>query len=127
MVVGSPTDAATQAGYARAVPLPYKYLPNPESTFPWLARDLTHIPTAMYSVYSKSVELPDMAYSACCFTICLPNSLEVCINGHNEEATSAGYANAVPLPISRSNIYVDDLNMLDTDYAASLVDFPRFG
>lgn len=130
VVACSPTDAATQAGYSRAVPLPYKYLPNPESTFSWLASDLRSIPAAVYAAYAKAAQSPDEVYSrfhsTCCFIVCIPNSLEVCINIHNEEAIEAGYANAVPIAVLKSNVYIEDLNMLDIDYAASLVE-PRIG
>lgn len=119
-------------GYAKAVPLPYnRYLPNCEFNDHRLVRDLSPIPTAIYAAYGKAAQLPDEVYlkfhSTCCFNICLPNSLKVSINSQNEEATSAGYANAVPIPISKNDIYIEDLQMLDTEYAASLVDFPRFG
>lgn len=129
VVACSPTDTATQAGYARAVPLPYnRHLPN--SQHPRLVSDLRPIPAAVYSAYAKATQLPNEAclrfHSTCYFTICLPNSLEVCINSQNEEATSVGYANAVPVPVQSDNVYIEDKNMLDTDYAASLVDFPRF-
>lgn len=131
LIVSDAVEEAKTAGYARAVPLPYdRYLPDSEFNQPRLTGDLNHIPPAMYAAYGKAIESPDEVYlrfhSTCCFTICIPNSLEVYINSQNEEATSAGYANAVPLPISISNIYIEDLQMLDTDYAASLVDFPRF-
>lgn len=42
--------------------------------------------------------------------------------------TKAGYARAVPLsqPCDRSEVWVEDLKMLDTDYAALLVDKAKF-
>ncbi len=48
-------------------------------------------------------------------------------NQPDAPATIAGYARAVPLsePCVRGGIYIEDLRMLDTDYAAMLIDFPR--
>ncbi len=92
-----PTDTAAEAGYARAIALPY------------IRVDL------------------DIFYPT--------GTLVVCVREDNAEATGAGYANAVTLSckgvssIQRdcSEVYIEDLQMLDTDYADSLVDFPRFG
>lgn len=94
---------AKAAGYDKAIPLPYsRYLPDLEFNRLRKLRDRSFIPSAIYAAYGKATQLPDEAslrfQSACCFTICLPNSLDVCINSRNEEATSVGYANAVPVP-----------------------------
>lgn len=122
---------AKTAGYAKAIPLPYsRYLPDLESKHPRKLRDFSSIPSAIYAAYGKATQLPDEAclrfHSVCYFTICVPNSLDVCINSQNEEAISVGYANAVPVPISKSDVYIEDMQMLDTDYADSLVDVSRF-
>ncbi len=56
-------------------------------------------------------------------------TLVVRIDADNAEAMSAGYANAVSCVggvTSRNNVYIEDKKMLDTEYADSLVDFPRF-
>lgn len=54
-------------------------------------------------------------------------TLVVRIDETNTEAIGEGYANALPRVVSRSDIYVEDLQILDTEYAASLVDVSRFG
>ena len=70
----------------------------------------------------------------------------VCLTMENEEVAT-GYANAIRLPVDYRSVYVEDLammpdddllpldngdkyiehiDMLDTEYAAMLIDFPRF-
>lgn len=39
---------------------------------------------------------------------------------HDAPATVEGYAKAVDLPCAYSEVYVEDLRMLDTQYAAML-------
>jgi hypothetical protein len=54
-------------------------------------------------------------------------TLVVCINETNTEAIGEGYANALLCMASKSSVYIEDMRMLDTDYADSLLDVPRFG
>ena len=53
-------------------------------------------------------------------------TLIVSITEDNKESTSFGYANAVLLPYSPNSVYIQKIDMLDTEYAAMLVDEPRF-
>ena len=53
-------------------------------------------------------------------------TLIVRITGDNQESAAFGYANAVPLPYSLDSVYIQKIDMLDTEYAAMLVDCPRF-
>ncbi len=50
----------------------------------------------------------------------------VCITDDNQKSAAFCYANALPLPYSPDSVYVQKIDMLDTEYAAMLVDFPRF-
>lgn len=53
-------------------------------------------------------------------------ALVVCIIENNEELSAFGYANAVALPYCPNSVYIQKIDMLDTDYAAMLMDFQRF-
>ena len=53
-------------------------------------------------------------------------TMVVCITEDSEASASFGYANAVPLPYSLDSVYIQKIDMLDTEYAAMLVDCPRF-
>ena len=88
LIVESPSESASVAGYAKAVRLPY--------------------------AVGRINEYPQGA------TI-------VCIGEDNdEEAATFGYAHVVLLPFDCDSIYIEDLGMLDTQYAAMLEDVPRF-
>ena len=86
LIVESPSESATAAGYTKAVRLPY--------------------------AVDRINDYPQGA------TI-------VCIAEDNEEAGTFGYASAVSLPFNCDSIYIEDLRMLDTEYAAMLEDVPR--
>jgi hypothetical protein len=53
-------------------------------------------------------------------------ALVVCITEDSQEAANIGYINAVPLPYRKDYVYIQHIDMFDTEYAAMLVDFPRF-
>lgn len=53
-------------------------------------------------------------------------TLVVCITEDSEASADSGYANAVPLPYQKDDKCIHRINMLDTVYAAMLVDPPRF-
>lgn len=82
--------------------------------------------------YAKAIDLP--YYTAGSLDASPAGTLVVSINAHNCEAESAGYSNAIMASpdcdrgsqSDRFEVYIEDMQMLDTDYAASLVDFPRF-
>ncbi len=50
----------------------------------------------------------------------------VCITEDNKESAAFGYANAAPLPYSQDSVYIQKIDMLDTEYAAMLENSPRF-
>ncbi len=52
-------------------------------------------------------------------------TLVVCVSLDNERA-AARYANAIPLPYSPESVYIQKIDMLDTEYAAMLDNVPRF-
>lgn len=52
-------------------------------------------------------------------------TIVVCITEGSKEFAVIGYANAVPLPYSQDSVYIQRIDMLDTEYA-TLVDFQRF-
>ncbi|PSB26097.1 hypothetical protein [Chlorogloea sp. CCALA 695] len=87
LIVESPSESASAAGYAQAVKLPY-------------------------TIAGKEDDYPE-------------GTLVVCVTLDNERA-AINYANASPLPYDRKSVYIEDLRMLDTEYAAMLEDVPRF-
>ncbi len=107
LIVQNPSEEASNAGYAVAIKLPY--------TIAGLGHDYPQ------------------------------GTLVVCLTMENEEVAT-GYANAIRLPVDYRRVYVEDLammpdnnllpldtgdiyiehiDMLDTEYAAMLVDSPR--
>lgn len=115
-------------GFARAVPLPYVYSYNSKHKIPQLRVVEYNRSDALATTtgWAGAIDLP---YVIASDTGVYPNgTLVVSINATNHEATSAGYANALPwVALEQGDIYIEDLKMLDTQYANSLVDFPRFG
>ena len=108
LIVQTPSEEASNAGYAVAIKLPY--------TVAGLGHDYPQ------------------------------GTLVVCLMMENEEVAT-GYANAIRLPVDYIRVYVEDLammpdnnllpldngdiyiehiDMLDTEYAAMSVDSPRF-
>lgn len=87
LIVESPSESATTAGYAQAVKLPY-------------------------AIAGIEHDYPE-------------GTLVVCVTVDNERA-AINYANASPLPYDRKSVYIKDLKMLDTEYAALLEDVSRF-
>ena len=108
LIVHTPSEEARIAGYAAAIRLPY--------TIAGIGHDYPQ------------------------------GTLVVCLTLENEKVAT-GYANAIRLPVDYRRVYVEDLaimpnndllpldqsdiyiehiDMLDTEYAAMLVDFPRF-
>ncbi len=120
-------------GFAGAQLLPYDY--SPTNRFRHSKLVVTCIPTdtASEAGYARAIALPYIHVDLVLFYPL--GTLVVCVRDDNAEAIGAGYANAVLLSgkgvsgIQRdcSEVYIEDMQMLDTDYAASLVDFPRFG
>lgn len=119
--------------FAEAHLLPYAY--SPTTRFRHSKLVVTCIPsdTATEAGYARAISLP---YIRVDLAIFYPlGTLLVCVSDDNAEATEAGYANAVSLSNKGflgsqrdcAEVYIEDLRMLDTDYADSLVDVSRFG
>jgi len=107
-------------GFAKARNLPYIYLQNCEP--PQLIVESPSADAIGYG-YATAVRLP---YAIAGKIDEYPEgTLIVCITEDNKEAAAFGYANAVLLPYSLDSVYVQKIDMLDTEYAAMLVDFPR--
>ncbi len=66
-----------------------------------------------YAIASKIDEYPE-------------GTLIICITEDNQESAAFGYTNAVPLPYSPDSAYIQKIDMLDTEYAAMLVDETKF-
>ncbi len=109
-------------GFAKARNLPYIYL----QTLCEPSQLIVESPSAdaigygyatavrlSYRIASKIDEYPE-------------GTMIVCITDDNQKSAAFGYANAVPLPYSRESVYVQKIDMLDTEYAAMLDNVPRF-
>lgn len=114
----------TGEGFAEALALPYAQVPGSTSQVPRLIvySVVSDVATAGYA---KAVHLP--YYIAGIKDDYPTGALVVCIDADNSAAIKVGYANALPRVALRNEVYIEDKRMLDTDYADSLVDFPRFG
>lgn len=114
-------------GFARSLPLPYIY-----------SYSKLGIPQLRVALYNRSDTLAtkagwagaiDLPYAIALDSGAYPKgTLVVGINANNHEAMSAGYANALPwVALEQRDIFGEDLKVLATENALSLVDFPRFG
>lgn len=111
-------------GFAKALAMPYIRFTDGVSKTPQLIVQ-SIVSDAAIVGYAAAVSLP---YYITGTSDGYPTgTLVVRINETNSEAIGEGYANAVPMPISKSDIYIENMQMLDTEYADSLVDFPKFG
>lgn len=111
-------------GFAKALAMPYIRFTDGVSKVPQLVVQ-SIVSDAAIIGYAASLTLP--YYIAGTSDGYPTGALVVRIDETNSEATGEGYANALPRVVSRSDIYIEDKQMLDTEYAASLVDGPRFG
>ena len=109
-------------GFAKARNLPYIYLQT-KCEPPQLIVESPSTDAIGYG-YAQAVRLP---YRIAGNIDEYPEgTMIVCITEDNEEAAAFGYANAISLPYRKDDIYIQHIDMLDTEYAAMLVDFPRF-
>ena len=109
-------------GFSIARPLPYIYLPVSKCEPPQLIVE-SPSESASAAGYAKAVRLP---YAVDRINDYPQGATIVCIAEDNEEAGTFDYANVVPLPFECDSVYVKDLRMLDTEYAAMLEDVSRF-
>jgi hypothetical protein len=109
-------------GFAKARNLPYIYLQT-KCEPPQLIVESPSEEAIGYG-YAQAVKLP-------CVIAGITNeypegTMVVCITKDNQESAAFGYANAMPLPYQKDDIYIQRIDMLDTEYAAMLVDEPIF-
>lgn len=103
-------------GFAQAVTLPYGYTPiNRFHQHSKLVVNSHLKEAASQAGYASAVELPYFIQAACHAPICLSATMVVCVRNGNSEAMAMGYANALPIAVSKSDIYVENKQMLDTD------------
>lgn len=109
-------------GFSIAKNLPYIYLPISKCEPCQLIVESPN-ESAFAAGYAQAIRLPYAIagkgndYSE--------GTIVVCVTVDNERA-AVNYANAIPLPYERNSIYMHDLGMLDTEYAAMLEDDLRF-
>ncbi len=109
-------------GFAKAKNLPYIYL----RTLCEPPQLIVESPSAeaMGYGYAQAVRLP---YAIASEIDEYPEGTTiVCITDDNQKSAAFGYANAVPLPYSPESVYIQKIDMLDTEYAAMLDNVPRF-
>ncbi len=108
-------------GFAKARNLPYIYLQKCEP--PQLIVESPSADAIRYG-YATAVRLPYRIASK--IDEYPEGTMLVCIIDDNQKSAAFCYANALPLPYSPDSVYVQKIDMLDTDYATMLVGFPRF-
>lgn len=114
-------------GFARSRNLPYLYFPAKEG-YPsqLIVEDVCA--EASEAGYIRAIQLPyfirgeERLYS----TDDEPEGTLIVYLTTENELIATGYANAVLLPVDRNSIYIEKIDMLDTEYAAMLLDDPRF-
>ncbi len=108
-------------GFAKARNLPYIYLQTKcEPT--GLIVESPSIDAIGYG-YATAMKLP---YTIAGIGHDYPEgTLVVCVSLDNERA-AACYANAIPLPYSPDSVYIQKIDMLDTEYAAMLDNVSSF-
>ncbi len=110
-------------GFSKARNLPYIYLPVTKCEPPQLIVECPCIQATTVG-YATAVRLP---YAIAGKVDDYPQgTLIVCITEDSKNYAAFGYANAVPLPYSSDSVYVQKIDMLDTEYAAMLDNVPRF-
>lgn len=108
-------------GFSKARNLPYTYL----QTLCEPPQLIVECPCAQATTagYAQAVKLP---YAIADKIDEYPEgALVVCITEDSEASASSGYADAVALPYSQNSVYIQRIDMLDTEHA-TLVDFQRF-
>ena len=116
--------------FSKARNLPYIYLQT-KCEPPQLIVEC-HCVQASNAGYATAVRLP---IAKPCVRACAiagrideypEGTMVVRITEDNKESADSGYTNAVPLPYSPGSVYIQKIDMLDTEYAAMLVDFRKF-
>ena len=109
-------------GFAKARNLPYIYL----QTLCEPSQLIVESPSAdaIGYGYAQAIRLPYRIANK--IDEYPEGTMIVCVTKDNEKSAAFGYANAVPLPYSPESVYVQKIDMLDTEYAAMLDNVPRF-
>ena len=110
-------------GFSKARNLPYIYLPVTECELPQLIVECPCV-QASNAGYATAVRLPITFAGK--IDEYPEGTLIVLFTEDSKESAAFGYANAVPLPHSPDSVYVQKIDMLDTEYAAMLDNVPRF-
>ncbi len=109
-------------GFAKARSLPYIYLQT-KCEPPQLIVECPCV-QASNAGYAQAMKLP------CAIAGKIDEypegTMVVCITEDSKDSAAFGYANAVPLPYSQDSVCIQKIDMLDTEYAAMLVNEPRF-
>ncbi len=114
-------------GFARPLNLPYLYFPARED-YPSQLVVVSVCAEANLAGYIEAIQLPcfitgeERFYPEDDYP---EGTLVVHLTTENEQIAT-GYANVVLLPLYRNSIYIEKIDMLDTDYAAMLEDVSRF-
>lgn len=114
-------------GFARPKNLPYLYFPAKEN-YPSQLVVVSVCAEANLAGYIEAIQLPcfitgeERFYPEDDYP---EGTLVVHLTTENEQIAT-GYANAVSLPLDQNSIYIEKLDMLDTEYAAMLEDVPKF-
>ena len=113
-------------GFARPKNLPYLYFPAKED-YPSQLIVVSVCAEANLAGYIAAIQLPCFITGEERFypTGDYPEGTLVVHLTTENEMIASGYANAVLLPLDRNSIYIEKIDMLDTEYAAMLVDSPR--
>lgn len=107
LIVQTPSQEASIAGYAAAIRLPFN------------VAGLGHNYPQGTLVVSLTMENEEVA-------IGYTNALRLPIDRRSVYVEELEMPDNNSLPLDQSDIYIQRIDMLDTDYAAMLVDFPRF-
>ncbi|WP_009631589.1 hypothetical protein [Synechocystis sp. PCC 7509] len=114
-------------GFARPKNLPYLYFSARED-YPSQLVVVSVCAEANLAGYIEAIQLPcfitgeERFYPEDDYP---EGTLVVHLTTENEQIAT-GYANAVLLPLDRNSIYIEKIDMLDTEYAAMLEDVSRF-
>ncbi len=112
-------------GFARPKDLPYLYFPAKED-YPSQLIVGSVCAEANLAGYIAAIQLPYFITGEERFYDDYPEETLIVNLTTENEHIATGYGNAVSLPLNRNSIYIEKIDMLDTEYAAMLVDSPNF-
>jgi hypothetical protein len=112
-------------GFARPKNLPYLYFPAKED-YPSQLIVGSICAEANLAGYIAAIQLPYFITGEERFYDDYPEGTLVVNLTTENEHIATGYANAVSLPLNQNSIYIEKIDMLDTEYATMLEDVPKF-